>query len=204
MNAIPPGVRRRFARILHLIETNHGTHRGWVRYLLGQMEGVFGPRERFRHIEPAAVERLVFVCLGNINRSAFAHAVAAAGKARCASIGLATTTGARATEIARGIAPEFGISLDGHRATDIGDYELQPGDLLLVMELRHAHRLAARGIPPRQIALLGHWARPIRYHIHDPHTLSVEYYRSCFAVIQPAVRRLVAELAAADSPSTRP
>jgi protein-tyrosine phosphatase len=128
---------------------------------------------------------------------------AAAGSTRCASIGLATSTGARATEIARLIAPEFGISLDEHRATDISNYKLLPGDLLLVMELRHAHRLVARGIPERQIALLGHWGRPIRYHIHDPQTLSIDYFRSCFATIQPAVCRLMAELAEAGSPSSR-
>lgn len=196
-------MRNLILRAKTLIDTNYGTHRGLVRHLIGQMEGMFGPAVRFRRIAPASVKRLVFVCLGNINRSAFAHAVAESCGARCMSIGLATTTGAKATETARIIAPEFGISLDTHRATDLSDYELDGGDLLLVMELRHAHRLVAAGFPAGQIALLGHWARPIRYHIHDPQTLSTEYFRSCFAVIQPAVRRLVAELKAADSPSTR-
>lgn len=203
MNSTVTSLRAWLARPLELINTNYGTHRGYVRHLLGQMEGALGPRDRFRRIDPAKVQRLVFVCLGNINRSAFAHAVAAAREARCASIGLSTSTGARATEIARTIAPEHGISLDEHRATDISAYERQEGDLLLVMELRHAHRLVAKGVPEEQIALLGHWARPVRYHIHDPQTLSVDYFRSCFTVIESATRRLVAELEVGDSPSTR-
>lgn len=203
MKNIPTSARSKFGRGLDLVNTNYGTHRGYIRHLLGQLEGVIGPQDRFRKVDPSAVSRLVFVCLGNINRSAFAHAVGEVYNAHCASIGLATSTGARATELARSIAPNHRISLDAHRATDITAFEFQPGDLLLVMELRHAERLAKRGIPERQIALLGHWARPVRYHIHDPQTLSVDYFRSCFTVIESAVRQLVAELQAAGSPSIR-
>lgn len=191
------------ARAKTLIESNYGTHRGWVRYVLGQIEGNLGPRGRFRTVHPAEVGRLVFVCLGNINRSAFAHAVAASTGAECASIGLSTTTGAPATDAAIAAARELGISLDSHRATDFSDYERREDDLLLVMELRHANTLVERGVPARQIALLGHWAAPCRYHIHDPHTLSDEYFRTCFGVIRPAVLRLVGELERAGSPCVR-
>lgn len=193
----------KFERLKRLVETNHGTHRGWVRYLLGQVEGVTGPRERFRSITPENVGRLVFVCLGNINRSAFAHAVAANNAVKCISLGLSTTTGAPATQMAQQVASEFGISLQLHTATDISQYEHRHDDLLLAMELRHAHRLVARGIPAERVALLGHWARPIRYHIHDPEKLSYEYYRSCFGVIFPAVTNLANQLHLADSPSIR-
>lgn len=192
-----------FDRLIDLIETNHGTHRGWVRHLLGQIEGVFGVGGQFRTLQPEKVERLVFVCLGNINRSAFAHAVAAREPVECISIGLSTSTGAPATANAKMVAQEFGISLDEHTATDFSDYERRAGDLLLVMELRHARRLVSRGIPAGQIALLGHWARPIRYHIHDPETLSIDYFRTCFATILPAVIRLLAELKQGNSPSIR-
>ena len=71
------------------------------------------------------------------------------------------------------------------------------------MELRHAQRLVGRGIPAERIALLGHWARPIRYHIHDPEKLSHEYYRSCFGVILPAVINLLNELERGNSPCIR-
>lgn len=195
---------RAFARRLkYLIDTNYGTHRGLVRYLLGQFEGIAGKAGRFRTLQPHKVERLVFVCLGNINRSAFAHAVARQAALESVSIGLATTTGAPATDSAIAVAREFGISLEEHQATSLKDYERRPGDLLLVMELRHAHRLVALGIPEQQVALLGHWARPIRYHIHDPHTLSIDYFRSCFASILPAVIRLSEELRGNDSPCAR-
>ena len=196
-------MRSAYRRLISLLETNHGTHRGFIRYLIGQTEGIVGSPLRFRALTPAKVERLVFVCLGNINRSAFAHAVAARHPVECISIGLATTTGAPATVNARTVSREFDISLDSHKATNISDYERRDGDLLLVMELRHAHRLVGRGVPAHQIALLGHWARPIRYHIHDPDTLSIDYFRSCFATILPAVTLLLAELKRGNSPSIR-
>lgn len=192
-----------YDRARRLIETNHGTHRGWVRYLLGQLEGVAGSPQRFRAIDPARVGRLVFVCLGNINRSAFAQAAAAREGIECSSLGLATTTGAPATAMAVEVAQEFGLALDLHAATDFSDYAARDDDLLLVMELRHARTLVDRGIPPARIALLGHWARPIRYHIHDPHTLSQEYCRSCFGVILAAVLNLAGELRRGNSPSVR-
>jgi protein-tyrosine phosphatase len=195
-------MRALFERVRCLVETNYGTHRGFVRYILGQLEGI-AAQGRFCTLEAANVKRLVFVCLGNINRSAFAHAVAARESMSCISIGLSTTTGAPATDTARRIAAEFGMSLDHHKATDLQHYAPQPGDLLVVMESRHARLLVSRGVQPEQIALLGHWARPIRYHIHDPQTLSVEYYRSCFSIILPAVVQLAAELRRSSSPAAR-
>lgn len=192
------------ARGRSLVAANYGTPRGWVRYLLGQWDGIAGPAGRFRSLRPAAVRRLVFVCLGNINRSAFACAVARREGVRCCSIGLSTTSGAPATPDAVATAAELGYALDEHQATDLADFEPQQGDLYVVMELRHARRLGARGVPEADVALLGHWARPLRYHIHDPHTLSRDYFRSCFAVIQPAVLHLIRELRQGASPSVGP
>ncbi len=191
------------ARWRLLIARNHGTWRGAVRTLLGQAEYLLG---RLR--EPTRIafapERLVFVCLGNINRSAFAEQVARGLGARTSSIGLATTTGAPAFELALRTAPRFGLDLGAHRATNISDYQLLPGDLLLVMEVRHVHRLIARGVPARQIALLGHWASPHRIHLHDPHTLSAAYFNTCFGLIQSGVQGLVAELRERGSPCVQP
>jgi protein-tyrosine phosphatase len=43
--------------------------------------------------DPARVRRLVFVCHGNICRSAYAHVLARRAGARVASFGLSTATG---------------------------------------------------------------------------------------------------------------
>lgn len=180
-------------RLSGLIEVNHGTFRGAVRACLGQVALALGQTDRFGPHPGQEVRRLVFVCLGNINRSAFAEVVARREGASCASLGLSTTTGAPATPQACSQARRQGFSLEEHRATNWTDYQREEGDLLLAMELRHADRLIGLGIPPHAIGLLGLWARPLRVHLHDPHTLSDAYFSTCFALIESAVRRLVAD-----------
>ena len=66
------------------------------------------------------------------------------------------------------------LKMSDHRTTDLNDFEIRAGDLLLVMELRQARRLQSviKDQPGAQIALLGNWCAPKRPHIHDPHTLS--------------------------------
>ena len=177
-----------------LIEDNHGTHRGWVRLSLAQAQWVLGRLQPWTQIRVPRVQRLVFVCLGNINRSAFADVLAQGLGASTASFGLSTTTGAAANNMAIQTAPLFGVDLSRHRATDESDYVYQEGDLLAVMELRHVHRLLAQGYPPQAIVLLGHWSAPRRLHIHDPHTLSARYFVTCFSILDSAVRCLVQEL----------
>jgi protein-tyrosine phosphatase len=188
-------------RLRRIVDTNHGTVRGLIRAMFAQCEFVLGRLDSY--ISPAAnrVDRLVFVCLGNINRSAFAEQVARALGANTCSIGLSTTTGGPAFHKAVETAPQFGLDLSQHRATDIKDYRFRPTDLLLAMEIRHARQLVAAGIPVQSIALLGHWASPHRIHLHDPHTLSDAYFRTCFTLIHSAVHGLVREMRVANSPS---
>lgn len=188
-------------RTLQLLETNYGTFRGFIRLVLAQWEYIAGRLEAFLHPDLNQVERLVFVCLGNINRSAFAVENARMLGVHACSIGLSTTTGAPASPNAIQHAPRWGVDLAAHVATDITDYEHKPGDLLLAMEIRHARLLVARGIPARSVALLGHWSSPHRIHLHDPHTLSDAYFRSCFTLIHSAVINLAADLSSVASPS---
>src|SRR5438045_2993372 len=90
-------------------DRRHGTFRGWVRGLLAELEFRSGRLRRFVRPDLRATRRLVFVCLGNINRSPFAHAVALDLGARCTSIGLSTTTGVPAFATAVETARRLGI-----------------------------------------------------------------------------------------------
>jgi protein-tyrosine phosphatase len=183
-----------------VIDTNHGTFRGLVRTTLAQIEFFLGRLKHHTQPDSKQVNRLVFVCLGNINRSAFAEQVARSLGANTCSIGLSTTTGAPAFHKAIQTAPQFGLDLLQHRATDLNDYDFHENDLLLVMEIRHANKLVTAGIPPASIALLGHWGTPHRIHLHDPHVLSDAYFRTCFTLIHSAVSGLVADMRSAQSP----
>jgi protein-tyrosine phosphatase len=187
-------------RVIGLVNGCFGTYRGLVRMLLGEAEFLIGRLDSVLSPDLTKTKRLVFVCLGNINRSAFAEKLATDMGLTAISIGLATSTGAPAFSTAVVTASRFGINLSTHEATDIGNYNYIDGDLLMAMEVRHAHQLEKYGIPTKAITLLGHWASPHRIHIHDPHTLSNAYFRTCFSVIHSAVRELAIDCQEKGSP----
>lgn len=189
MSTANPGA---VAGLADALRANYGTWRGWVRHVLGMAALGSGALARFQVADPARAERLVFVCLGNINRSAFGAAVARELGLPAVSIGLSTTRGAPATLEAVRQARRQQIDLSAHRATPREDYQPEPGDVLLVMEVRHAQRLQQQGVPASAIAFLGLWGAPCRVHLHDPQTLSADYFASCFALIESAVRRIAA------------
>ena len=118
------------------IRRRYGTFRGFVRLALGTCEFACGRLRPWTRPELGRVRRLVFVCLGNINRSAYGQVVAERRGLPAASFGLSTTTGHAATPQAIATARTLGLDLDAHRATDMADFEIRPGDLLLVMEIQ--------------------------------------------------------------------
>ena len=88
-------------------------------------------------------------------------------------------------------ARKFGVDLSAHRTTDLEDFGFEPGDLLLAMEVRQARRIASLVADKDvQVSLLGLWGTPRRVHIHDPHTLSAEYFETCFERIKSSVEGL--------------
>ncbi len=146
---------------------------------------------------PAVPFRAVFVCKGNICRSAFAEAAArglvpAAAGWSFASAGLEATEGNPPPEAAVRVAREFGIDLSTHRARRVGDIAPGAVDVVFVMEpAQAAHpRLAPfrrSGVP---IVLLG-WAagRPV---VEDPYGRSDDAFRACFSLLAAALDRVLA------------
>ena len=63
--------------------------------------------------------------------------------------------------MATDVAGDFGFDMRGHRATDITDFTICDGDLLIVMEDRHINWLQ-RHLDNQdvQVCLLGLWCRP--------------------------------------------
>jgi protein-tyrosine phosphatase len=171
---------------------SHGTWRGAVRAWLALIDLRGGRLAQFHLRHPERVRRVVFVCLGNICRSAYAQRVAERLGMPSASVGLATRTGAASPDSAQRAAQRCGEDLRGHRATDIKDFEVLPGDLFLAMEVRHAQELQHRliGRNDIQIALLGLWCAPPMPHLHDPYTLSDAYFDQCFMRVRQAVHGL--------------
>lgn len=178
------------------ISDRFGSMRGLVRLALSWPESLPGlSRARAPQGE---VRRLVFVCHGNICRSAYGEALARSLGAQTASFGLSTTSGHPAHPPIAALAQQAGLSLAGHRTTARENYVPQDGDLLLAMEHRHLRNLAAdprlREVPR---VLLGTFARPPLPHLHDPYEHGPAYMARCLGRIDRAVRRLVKRYPAA-------
>lgn len=173
------------------IDRYFGTWRGLARLALSH-----GQALSVRPANLTNVRRLVFVCHGNICRSAFADVVARDLGMQTASFGLSTSAGLSAHPPIVDAARQRGIDLRHHRTTRVEDFEPRSGDLLLAMEMRQITKLRA---DPRfdsgQIDLLGrHAGVP---HIHDPYRLNEDYVRVCLARIDRAVQTLVKRIATA-------
>lgn len=181
-------------RLRNMVQRNYAGRRGLTRLLLTNFDYLLGTAVKFTQPDLSRVDRLVFVCMANLKRSAFAHVVSQRVGLNTASFGLNTVSGQPPLPLAIRVAEEMGYEFDEHRSTDLLNFRPKRGDLYLVMELRHAYELTRQGFPPHQIALLGYWSCPQRLHIHDPHRMGVEYLRSCYTLIQSAVTNLGQEL----------
>jgi protein-tyrosine phosphatase len=180
-----------------LLTANFGTLRGLVRLGLSYGEVALGAAG-ISQPEPGDVRRLVFVCHGNICRSAFADVVARKAGLRVASFGLSTDAAKRAHPHAIATAAVFGFDMTAHRTTRADDFSAQPGDYLLAMETRQLRRLAGdarfAGVPR---SLLGLYAAALVPHLHDPYELDPAYMTVCFKRIESAVATLATAFPAA-------
>ena len=169
---------------------NFGTWRGALRLALAQVEVATG-QAAIVLPDPAQVRRLVFVCHGNICRSAYADGLARRAGMNVASFGLSTSSGKPAWPLVAERALARGLDLSDHRTTRVQDYLPLPGDYLLGMETRHLRKLVAdpltAGLPR---GLLGSYASPAVPHLHDPYRLGPAYMEVCLERIERAVAAL--------------
>ena len=175
------------------IRRRFGRKQGVLRVARAQLELLAGRYDRLETVQLERVDRLVFVCLGNICRSPFGEAVARSLGANACSFGLKAGEGKEADPAAARAARCRRIDLTRHRARR--QIELKPGDLVLAVEPAHLERVGElAGKAGAQATLLGLFAQPAHPHIEDPFGLSPEYFETCFAIIEDATRRLVARM----------
>lgn len=170
-----------------MIDRNFGTYRGLLRLGLSYPEVIFGQADILKS-KPDDVRRLVFVCHGNICRSAFADVVAKQAGMNTASFGLSTSSGKPPYPGTLSTAAEMGYALDAHRTTKVEDFVPLEGDLLLAMETRHLRRIASDvRLNKLSRTLLGLFGKPPIPHLHDPYELNSEYMRNCLDRIERAI-----------------
>jgi protein-tyrosine phosphatase len=171
-------------------------HRGLIRTILADLMWRLGPYRKYGQVDWSRVRRLVFICQGNICRSPFAYYIARSLESGfpIGSFGLFTSTGSAADEVAIDVAGDYGFDMTGHCATDISDFDIEDGDLLIVMEDRHIQWLSPHVVGhDTQVCLLGLWCRPRFALLYDPYTHPRAYFESCFDRINRAMANLMQE-----------
>jgi protein-tyrosine phosphatase len=172
------------------IARRYGSRRSFVRTYWHRIRYLLGGYRAYRQIDWSSVERLVFICKGNICRSVYAEAAARSLGIEAISCGLDTIEGAPANKDAILVARQLGFSLEDHRTKPIMYIPLRKTDLLIAMEPWHCEFLKTHLSRPHHCTLLGLWSIPVLPYITDPYGASPEYFEKCFTYIKDSVNEI--------------
>ncbi len=177
--------------------------RAYLRLLLARTLG-----RRHSTLRPDALlpRTLMFVCYGNIIRSAFAEALLRAELERrgihgieVISSGTDARSGREADRRAIALAPEFGVSLEQHRATRVTAELMERCDAVFAMDFSNEANLAARfpAALPKILLLEPSPQEPGPLEVPDPYTGDAEAVRACYRVLRSRILFLGGQLAQA-------
>jgi protein-tyrosine-phosphatase len=145
----------------------------------------------------AQAQTILFVCVGNIIRSAFAAELLRAhsiGRAdvRIRSAGLDARTDGPAHPTAVQRARRFGVDLSAHRTHRLDRRDIEEADVLLAMEIDHVVEIHRRFPQHRdKVYLFGCLTDDAR-DVADPVYAPSEVFDACFEQIEGGVRRILA------------
>jgi len=171
----------------------YGSKKG---FLLTNWYNFLGILGQFDHltVDLSNIERLVFICKGNICRSAFAEAVAIKHGFKAISFGICAIKDASANERAITTADKLGYNLNSHKTTPMAYPILKKTDLLISME-PWQHDFVEKYLGRKHNStLLGLWSNPHLPYIHDPYGCSSEYFDQCFNFIEKAVINMIKKI----------
>lgn len=195
-----------------LVEIKRLSARYWKRVREAIAEKRFARHQRLSwhngtvRIRMRDADSVLFVCYGNINRSAVAQVILeklmpADCDKRVMSAGFHHEEGRAADLRMQSIAAEHGFDLSHSRSTCVTQPLLNSSDIIFVMEKRHYDELVAMTPSAAdKIFLLA----PQGTEIPDPYNRSEQVYRACFKQIQQAVERLGANVKSACGQLTDP
>lgn len=144
-----------------------------------------------KNIEWTRFNRTVFICMGNICRSAYAEHKALMEGIPAISAGIDTTSGKPADASAIRVAKLRGIDMRTHKTQTVNELNIGESDLILVMEPHQMNFMIKNcKIRTDQILLLGTLSKPVRPAIQDPFMRSDDYHNQCYKIIDSAVKSL--------------
>lgn len=142
------------------------------------------------------IERLIFVCHGNMFRSPYAEHRARAYELKTISVGIRCKEGEPAAPEAVTVADTRGIDLGAHRSRRLQDFTARSSDMFVLFDPRHRRIMMeemAANVAGARIVLLGLWCLPSTPLIFDPYGLGREAVEDCYDLIDAGLERLVDE-----------
>jgi protein-tyrosine phosphatase len=174
-----------------LLKNRYGSKKGFVLFVFYQLCYLLGMYRSYRSIDFSRVNRLVFVCHGNICRSPLGEVVAKKSGVNAHSFGLRTRGGAQADPRAIHWAEKNGYDLSEHKTSRVDQYEPQRGDLLIAMEPTQAKVL--KNIFKDydvKVTLSGLWTKEKMAYIHDPYSCNEAYFDACEKIVEFSSKNL--------------
>ena len=163
------------------------------------------------------MKRVLFVCLGNVSRSAAAeqllkrHVAQAdfADKPYISSAGVEVfSAGRKALPNSAKVAPEFSISLDDHLSRRILPTDFYYFDLMLAMDMSALrslqNSLMVAPVARAQCDLFLNYAGKGEIDIPDPYGFPIETHRKVMATIEDAIPAIAERLLAGDGGMLKP
>lgn len=148
--------------------------------------------------------KILFVCTGNICRSAMAHhymqkKVIEKGledKYLIESAGINAYTGDSATDSAKEVMKKYSVDMENHRATYIEEADVKSFDLILCMTNAHKRKLLNRypNLQDKVFTLKEYVGEEHYLDIDDPWGFGLEVYESCSQEIVHYVDKLIDKL----------
>jgi protein-tyrosine-phosphatase len=154
-----------------------------------------GRMHQYVQLDWVRIERLVFVCKGNICRSPYAEYKAKAMHLNAVSFGLRANGYTMANDEAIRQAVKRGIDLMPHTSKTPEMVQLAPSDLVVCMEPWQARDMVERVTRAgAQITLLGLWSQRKAPVIPDPYGRDRYSFAACFNEIDACLRFLAERL----------
>ena len=165
-----------------------GGRRAYLSHLAARALSLAGAYRALLDVDWSSIDRLVFICKGNICRSPYAEARARSSGIDAVPFGLDAAGGASADTSAARNARLRRLDLSAHRSRRVDGSLLRPTDLVLLFEPQQVTQFRKRlGAAPASVTLAGLWAEPARPYLCDPYGRSDVCFQDCFSVIDASV-----------------
>jgi protein-tyrosine phosphatase len=175
------------------VKNNYGSKRGLLNTLKYRFLYHLGVYKAQRSIDWSKVNRLVFLCHGNICRSPLGEHYAKKLGENAISCGLECGDGfdVDPRAISYGNKLGLGLGMRSHKTSNICNNELHRGDLIVAMEPKHLKALNQRNVSRAQITLAGLWLNRPNPYIHDPFSANEQYFSICESLVVAATGGIV-------------